>query len=632
MVLIRYWLIILLLFTGFWVTAQNDLNNDSLKTKIQALLADAKKNFRVNNKIGEALAFKVYESEKNNPACLVCYIDVHNLLALFKMESESYNEASDFLTTGLKLAIDNNQKVLENKIKGNLGLLYFRKGEYQKCIITSLDLLPQLSGVGKANALGNIAASYNYLKQYNLSVKYQQEALIIFKENNYAPGIATGYNLLGSTYTKLKKPIQAIPYLNASYKIKKETGDTLGMANTLINLGENSYELNNIDNAKNYFNQAEVLYKAIKNKEGLSKVYTNLGVIATKQKNLTAAKDYELKAVTLAKQTKDNYVLNEVYANLSKTYKEIDQLDSALISKDKAMAAKDSMIDLTIQRQIAEMETKYETVKKEKQIEEQKFSIAKRNYIIAASAGFILLGSFAGWAIFNRFRLKKKNELQQKLNDQQQKATIDILTAEEKERKRIATDLHDGVGQLMTAAWLNLQAIDMQHITTNKETSQLLTKTIHLVDESCKEVRSVSHNMMPNALLKKGLVNAVREFISQINTKSTKINLQTDDLNTALPSHVETVLYRVIQESVNNVIKHANATSLDISINQDNIGIDLMIEDNGKGFVMAEAMQKDGIGLQNIKSRIDYLNGIVNWSSAPDKGTLVAIHIPAQQI
>jgi two-component system, NarL family, sensor kinase len=134
---------------------------------------------------------------------------------------------------------------------------------------------------------------------------------------------------------------------------------------------------------------------------------------------------------------------------------------------------------------------------------------------------------------------------------------------------------------------------------------------------------------MPNALLKKGLVNAVREFISQINTKSTKINLQTDDLNIPLPSHVETVLYRVIQESVNNVIKHAGASSLDISINQDDIGIDLLIEDNGKGFIFEEALKKDGIGLQNIRSRIQYLNGTVNWSTAENKGTLVAIHIPS---
>jgi signal transduction histidine kinase len=149
-----------------------------------------------------------------------------------------------------------------------------------------------------------------------------------------------------------------------------------------------------------------------------------------------------------------------------------------------------------------------------------------------------------------------------------------------------------------------------------------------LVDESCKEVRQVSHNMMPNALLRKGLVNAVKEFIGQINTGKLSINLQTEELQKALPSHVETILYRVIQESVNNVVKHAEATQLDISINQDEEGIDVMIEDNGKGFDTTITRETDGIGLQNIQSRISYLKGTVSWDSSPNNGTLVAIHIP----
>jgi signal transduction histidine kinase len=97
-----------------------------------------------------------------------------------------------------------------------------------------------------------------------------------------------------------------------------------------------------------------------------------------------------------------------------------------------------------------------------------------------------------------------------------------------------------------------------------------------------------------------------------------------------LPNHVEAVLYRVIQESVNNVIKHAQASRLDISINQDETGeLDVLIEDNGKGFNVQEALKKDGIGLANIKSRIEYLKGTVDWDSNTNNGTLVAIHIPA---
>jgi signal transduction histidine kinase len=156
----------------------------------------------------------------------------------------------------------------------------------------------------------------------------------------------------------------------------------------------------------------------------------------------------------------------------------------------------------------------------------------------------------------------------------------------------------------------------------------MFNKTLELVKESCNEVRQVSHNMMPNALLRKGLVNAVREFISQLNTGKLSIHLATEELKNPLPSHVETILYRVIQESVNNVVKHAQASVLDISINQDGAGIDVMIEDNGKGFDPSISRPTDGIGLQNISSRIQYLKGTVEWDSAPGRGTLVAIHIP----
>jgi len=151
----------------------------------------------------------------------------------------------------------------------------------------------------------------------------------------------------------------------------------------------------------------------------------------------------------------------------------------------------------------------------------------------------------------------------------------------------------------------------------------------HLVDESCKEVRQVSHNMMPNALLRKGLINSIQEFINQINTGKLSINLQTDELRKPLESHVETILYRVIQESVNNVVKHAQATQLDISINQDQTGVTVMVEDNGVGFNTSITRDTDGIGLQNIRSRIAYLKGTVNWDSSNTHGTLVSIHIPA---
>ena len=202
------------------------------------------------------------------------------------------------------------------------------------------------------------------------------------------------------------------------------------------------------------------------------------------------------------------------------------------------------------------------------------------------------------------------------------------MEAEEKERQRIAKDLHDGVGQMMSAAKLNLSAIENELPFKDDMQKEALLRIIKLVDDSCKEVRAVSHNMMPNALLKAGLSSAVREFINQIDQKVLKVNLHSEGLNERLDSNTETVLYRVIQECVNNVIKHAGATQLDISLIRDTDGISATVEDNGKGFDTTDSSKNSGLGLKNIQARVEYLKGTVDFDSSPGKGTLVAIHVP----
>lgn len=218
--------------------------------------------------------------------------------------------------------------------------------------------------------------------------------------------------------------------------------------------------------------------------------------------------------------------------------------------------------------------------------------------------------------------------LQAEVMKQQDLATKAIINAEENERKRIAADLHDGVGQMMSAAKMNLSAFENE-ISFKDETQKVyFDKLIGLVDESCREIRSVSHQMMPNALLKSGLASAVKEFIDKIDTKIIKINLYTEGLNERLDGNIETVLYRVIQECVNNVIKHSGADKLDISLIKDADGIAATVEDNGKGFDMNDKLKFEGIGLKNITSRIEFLKGSVDFDSSPGKGTLIAIHVP----
>lgn len=185
----------------------------------------------------------------------------------------------------------------------------------------------------------------------------------------------------------------------------------------------------------------------------------------------------------------------------------------------------------------------------------------------------------------------------------------------------------------MSAAKMNLSSFESKALFRSEEEKASFEKIISLVDDSCKEVRNVSHNMMPNALLKAGLASAVKEFIEKIDSRTLKVNLHAEGLNERLDRNVETVLYRVIQECVNNVIKHSGANHLEISLIKDQDGISATIEDNGKGFDIRQREKFDGIGLKNIETRIGYLKGQIDFDSRPGKGTLVAIHVPlAQQV
>jgi two-component system, NarL family, sensor kinase len=388
-------------------------------------------------------------------------------------------------------------------------------------------------------------------------------------------------------------------------------------------------ELKKFDSAFYYFNKSLLIDSVGGNFKQVSDSYLNLGIMFSQQKKYNESINYLTHSIKLANATSYLYGKQNAWAMLAESYTAQQNFANALIAKDSATSIKDQLINEKSSSKIAELRELYQAEKKEQTIQLQQSEISKQKIIIIGIAALLISLIFTGYSYIKKQKIKKEIEIKEQLHQQQQQATINILQAEEKERGRIASDLHDGVGQLMMAAWLNLQALEHHEIALDTTQKDLLQKSIILVDESCKEVRSVSHSMMPNALLKKGLLNAIKDFIQQIDKNVININLQTDGLQIQLPTHVEAILYRIIQESVNNVVKHANATALDISINNDATGTDVLIEDNGKGFDVQAALQKDGIGLQNIKNRIDYLKGTVHWDSSEGNGTVVSIFIPS---
>jgi two-component system NarL family sensor kinase len=611
-------------------------------------------------------AEKIFLKYKNKLGLSTVYQTMGNVY-----RDKGNNEiAIDYFLKALKLEEDNKDVKSIGSIQNNLGRLMNETKNYPEALKYYTQSIQTSKAIGDLRLIGiaqlNLCNVYAVQLNYAKAIELLLDAKVNFTKSNFQRGVQICINNLGAINLRQGNYDTAIVYLKSSLAIAKENQTQLGVALVQQNIGYGYLKLKKFDESLRWFKDAEataIKYGAEPFTYG--EIYNHRSMLDSAVGNFESAFTYRSKYTAITEKTSGESVIKQVNELKTKYDVEKKELLISLLNKtdsiksleiaNQQIAINKNLYDIASQKlaladaglQLADdslqlsiknetiLQNRLDSTQKEERIQDlnkqkriQELEVNRKNITIIALSVFTVLILLLGYSFYKRRTLQQQATMQGALAKQQQQATIEIINAEEKERKRIAEDLHDGVGQLMTAAWLNLQALDNQMEVDNSQQYQLINKTLLLVDESCKEVRQVSHNMMPNALLRKGLVNAVKEFIGQINTGKLSINLQTEELQKALPSHVETILYRVIQESVNNVVKHAEATQLDISINQDEEGIDVMIEDNGKGFDTTTTRENDGIGLQNIRSRILYLKGTVNWDSSANNGTLVAIHIP----
>ncbi len=536
---------------------------------------------------------------------------------------------------------------------GRMALALAQKIGYKRCEAESYSIL----GANEKNQ-GN----------YQQALTYHLKSLHIKEKTHDEIGMAISYNDIGIVYKKMKRWKEALEYYRKSNQLNIRIDDKKHITLTYNNMGTVYNELQQWDSAMYAYDQALSMAEKLQDPYTLSVVLSNLGDIHFNHKRYKDALATFQRCLVYDKQNEDKYGMLMSYMQIARVYAEMQQYNIATLyidSSDKiavleefnreridVLAVKasieeqknnyskalvyyrlsDSIKDVLLTeetaKQISELQTKYETSKKEQQITVQKAEIVKKNYIIGGIGSLLFLGGMLGFSSYRRYKLKQQSRLQAAVMHQQELASKAVIEAEEQERKRIAGDLHDGVGQLMSAARMNLSLVSSELDFDNQEQKEAFDKALALVDESCKEVRAVSHNIMPNALLKAGLATAIRDFINKIDTRILKVNLYSEGINERLPADKEAVLYRVVQECINNVIKHSGASLLDISIIKDEEGISVTIEDNGRGFDVSDKSKFEGIGLKNIQTRVNYLKGTVEWESTINKGTLVIIHVP----
>ncbi|MFN8252951.1 MAG: sensor histidine kinase [Ferruginibacter sp.] len=555
-----------------------------------------------------------------------CYMLAKSMLRV------NLDSAEMFSKQAIGLAEKSADKKIESESYALLGAVQKYRGEYEAAIkyhLKALSIKEQYTDdYGMSITLNDIGIVYKILHRYSEALSYYRQSLQYAKKAGKKNSIALLQNNIATVFSEQQQYDSAKYYLDKALPVAYESQDSNAVVTVLSNLGEVSGKIQHHAEALGYFYQCLPIDKAFDDQYGIITDYTDIGGALLNLHDYGKAKLYLDSALMIADKGDFLKEKAEAMASLVTYYTVKGDLVKAGELSAQLKVLEDSTMNMEIHKNISELSAKYETAKKEKEIQRQQFENTRKQYWIAGLAGLLLLGSLLVFSYYKRYRLAQEKKLQQEIMRQQDLATRAVINAEENERKRIAGDLHDGVGQIMSAAKMNLSSIESRlHFNTDDD-KLAFEKIVNLVDESCREVRAVSHNMMPNALLRSGLSSAVKEFIDKIDSRILQVNLYSEGLNERLDSNVETVLYRVIQECVNNVIRHSGADKLDISLIKDKDGIAATIEDNGKGFIITEKEKNGGIGLKNIRTRIEYLKGTVDFDSAPGKGTLVAIHVP----
>ena len=201
-----------------------------------------------------------------------------------------------------------------------------------------------------------------------------------------------------------------------------------------------------------------------------------------------------------------------------------------------------------------------------------------------------------------------------------------MIQGQENERSRIAADLHDGLGGLLSSIKSHFNSLNH----TDK-TAPLFQKTNVLIDDACGEVRRISHNMIPRALSLSGLPDALDDLAQSLDKEGIQCTLELHDMEQPLALNTAVTVYRILQELTTNVVKHAEAQHLLIQLLRSEDVLTIIVEDDGKGFEQATALEKNGIGLRSITSRVSYLQGSITWDTVPGQGTSVMIAIPIEK-
>jgi two-component system, NarL family, sensor kinase len=534
----------------------------------------------------------------------------------------------------------------------SIGNIHNRQGEFDLALayfFRSLDTAKATNSAGLiADSYNSIGLVYENQSLYDRALEMYMLCLALEEQRKNQRGIALSYNNIGNVYYHKNNFDESLNWYLKSIEIKERLGLTQNAAGTYNNVGLIYGQLGDHKKALDYHLKSLAIRRTAEDPQGIATSLNNIGTVYLNRGDQKKAIGYLKESFEIAEKSGSQFILMEILKNLSQSYASNSDFSTAFSYTRRYQTIRDSLENHF--RKATETDISYreekshlELLKKEqeKQIAELESNRARDEtqsiivYSLLIVIGLLILLFFVFWSAKKRVFLAEQEKV---LNEQKIEGLIrnqelntlrTMLETQEKERKRMAQDLHDQLGIKLSTAKLYYGLIGKKIINflSQEEQDQFVSGNT-LLDEASDELREIAHSLVSGQLMKFGLVLALENLCKTVSTAgSFRIDFQAHGMDDRLNIGSEHTLYLIIQELLTNILKHAKAHEVGVQLNRYNHTLNVLIDDDGIGFDSSDSELKSGIGLKNISERVKQINGTLHIDSAKGRGTTISIDI-----
>ena len=570
---------------------------------------------------------------------------------VFLIQSK-YDSSLFYIKKTLRLAREKKDSLRIGIALFNTGSVYRFMSDYEIAIVYSLEgakILEKINQKSISSQVNNgLQNLYMSLGQYDNAIRFGELAIKQSRELKNDNFLAIALNNVALSYMERDSLLgKAKAALLEANKIAKKTGNLSIGGAALNNLADIAIRENNYELVKKYSEQSLLLHKQIGSAEGEALSLRAHAIYYLHKRDFNKAKEYAENSLKINKA--NDYKLEiasclKVLSNIAFAMGDIESGNSYFMQSEKIF---ETILNESVSQKETELKVRYENEKKEDKIKQleaekkvQQLSILQKstlNYILIGGAVTSLIIAILAYRNYKHRQKLQQQRINELETQQQLTAAEAVLKGEEQERTRLAKDLHDGLGGMLSGIKYSFNTMKGNLIMT-PENTQAFERSMDMLDSSINEMRRVAHNMMPEALIKFGLDTALKDFCNDINQSGAlQVNYQSIGMENAVIEQTTAIaIYRIVQELINNTMKHAGAKTAIVQVSKTNNEISITVEDDGKGFdpvilQRAKARPDDqvgrGIGWSNIQSRVEYLKGKLDVQSESGKGTSVHIEL-----